>query len=340
MQGLLVEALLYQSMYESAMFPAIRMRRLRKSAEIREISSETRIDVRKLIYPLFVNEKLERKKEIELMPGQFVYPLSDIENISGQIEEAGIRSVILFGIPARKDKNGSEAYSESGVVQRAVRKLKEHSSLVVITDLCLCEYTETGQCGVVAGESVDNDSTLELYARIAVSQARAGADIIAPSGMMDGQIARIRESLQDNGFKDTLILSYASKMASSLYGPFREAAESAPQVGDRKSYQLNPSNAREALRELMLDEREGADMLMVKPALTNLDIIWRARQLSLLPIGAFNVSGEYAMLKHAALAGALDYRGAVTEVMTSIFRAGADFVVTYHALEVAEWLRH
>lgn len=319
-----------------AQFPSLRMRRLRRSG-IREMLSEAAIRTEKLIYPVFVSEKISSPIEIETMPGQHIYPISGIDRIAG-LEEEGIRAVMLFGVPARKDAEGSQAYSRNGVVQRAVRTLKASSSLLVITDLCMCEYTDTGHCGVMDGGAVDNDRTLEYYGRIALSQAEAGADIVAPSGMMDGQVRRIRAALDDGGYQDRPILSYASKMASSLYGPFREAAESAPATGDRRGYQMNPANAAEGLRELKLDEEEGADMLMVKPALTSLDILCRWKQQSLVPTGAFNVSGEYAMVRFASGSGALDYRSAVMEILLSIFRAGADFIVTYHAPEVVRWM--
>ncbi|MEM3852449.1 MAG: porphobilinogen synthase [Methanomassiliicoccales archaeon] len=318
-------------------FPVLRMRRLREKENIREMISETVIEISKLIYPLFVNEKLNVKKEIATMPGQYVYPLSDITEVVSELADAGIKFVILFGIPSVKDTKGTGAYNKDGVVQKALAEIKRSSSITAITDLCLCEYTDNGQCGIVRNGRVSNDETLELYAKIAVSQAEAGADVIAPSGMMDGQVKRIRRALDESGFQDVPVLAYAGKMASSLYGPFRDAAESTPKEGDRKGYQLNYANAREALREILLDEKEGADLLMVKPALTNLDLIWRARERTLVPVGAFNVSGEYAMIRWAASAGAIDYRQAVRETITSIFRAGADFVITYHALELANW---
>jgi porphobilinogen synthase len=301
------------------------MRRLRSGAYIREMLEETAIRPSKLIYPLFVDERLKKRHELELMPGQFTYPVSEIGEIAEGLEKKGLRSVILFGVPGRKDVSGSGAYSKRGVVQRAIREIKGSSGLLVAADLCLCEYTSTGHCGITASGDVDNDATLDVYDRIALSQAEAGADMIAPSGMMDGQVGRIRAALDGEGYDDRIIMAYASKSASSFYG-------------DRKSYQLNFSNGRESMREMELDEEEGADILMIKPALPNLDLIFRARRRFDSPIAAYNVSGEYGMVRAASAAGMLDYRQAVTEIMTSIFRAGADLVVSYHAPELADWL--
>ncbi len=319
-------------------FPATRMRRLRANENIREMLTETRVSTSRLIYPVFVDERLKRRREMALMPGQFTYPLSEIGSVASMLEDKGIRSLLLFGIPGKKDARGSEAYSDKGVVQRAIRKIKESSSLLVASDLCLCEYTSSGHCGIVRGQDVDNDSTLELYAKIASSQAEAGADIIAPSGMMDGQVSAIRNSLDSSGYQGRLIMAYASKSASSFYGPFREAAQSAPSSGDRRGYQLNYANARESMHEIQLDLDEGADILMVKPALLNLDIIHMARKRFDVPVAAYSVSGEYGMLRAASISGMFDYKSSVVEATTSIFRAGADILITYHAPELAEWI--
>lgn len=319
-------------------FPITRMRRLRTNGRIRDLLAENRLDTTRMIYPLFIDERIGKKRELELLPGQFVYPVEQAGAEASALEAKGVGAVLLFGIPGKKDERGTGAYSEKGAVQRAVRSIKESSGMVVATDLCMCEYTSGGQCGLVTGGSVDNDATLEQYARIAVSQAEAGADLVAPSGMMDGQVMAIRRALDSAGFQKRMILAYSSKSASSFYGPFREAAESSPSGGDRRDHQLNYSNQRESMREMQLDAEEGADILMVKPALPNLDIISKARARFDLPLAAYSVSGEYGMLRAAASAGMVDYRPAVTEVVTSIFRAGADLLVTYHADELADWL--
>jgi porphobilinogen synthase len=300
---------------------------------------ETALSPGDFVYPLFVTHGQNVRQEISAMPGQFQLSVDQLPAQAEELRSLGIPAVILFGLPAAKDDQGSEAYDPDGIVQRAVRTLKQAApSLVVITDVCLCEYTSHGHCGVVVDGEVDNDATLSLLARTAVSQAQAGADIVAPSDMMDGRVASIRAALDDAGLGHVPIMSYAAKQASAFYGPFRVAADSAPQFGDRRSYQMDPANWREALREIEADIAEGADIVMVKPALSNLDIIARAREAFRLPIAAYNVSGEYAMVKAAAAAGYLDERLATLEVLTAIRRAGADIIITYHAKEAANWL--
>jgi porphobilinogen synthase len=299
---------------------------------------ETELSVNDLVYPLFVGQG--KTQPIASMPGQSRWSLNDLAEPIEQVTGAGLPAVLLFGIPDKKDEVGSGAYAENGIVQQAIRKIKAQApELVVIGDVCLCEYTSHGHCGLLneAGE-VLNDETLELLARTAVSQAQAGADIVAPSDMMDGRVAALREALDDVGFTQTAILSYAAKYASGFYGPFREAAESAPAFGDRRGYQMDPANAREALREVRLDLEEGADIIMVKPALPYLDIISRARELCDVPVAAYNVSGEFAMVKAAAEKGWLEEPRVVMEILTAIKRAGADIIITYHALDAAQWL--
>lgn len=323
------------------MFPVERPRRLRRSPVLRCMVRETRLSVEDLIYPLFVQEGQNVMQEIPSMPGQFRYSLDRLVPAVEEVVRLGIPAVILFGIPAEKDEVGSGAYAEEGIVQRAARALKEAfgKDLVVIADVCLCEYTSHGHCGVIHDHEVDNDATLELLARTAVSLAEAGADMVAPSSMMDGQVQAIRNALDRAGFSHVSIMSYAAKFASAFYGPFREAAESAPRFGDRRGYQMDPANGREALRELLLDDEEGADILMVKPAMPYLDVLARAREATLKPLAAYQVSGEYAMLKAAARNGWLSEREVVMESLLSIKRAGADLILTYFAKEVATWLK-
>jgi porphobilinogen synthase len=317
-----------------------RPRRLRTSGPLRQLVRETTLTADDLIYPLFVAEGQALRRPIASMPG--VFHLS-VDTLLTECEAAlheGVPAVLLFGIPDTKDAVGSEAYAENGIVQRAVRALKrELPELLVITDVCLCEYTDHGHCGVVEGDRIRNDDTLELLARTSVSHAVAGADIIAPSDMMDARIGAIRSALDEAGFAETVaVMSYAAKYASAFYGPFREAAGSAPVFGDRRSYQMDPANRREALREVQLDIEEGADIVMVKPALAYLDIVRDVREMTDLPVAAYNVSGEYAMVKAAAANGWLDERRAVQEALTGMRRAGADIILTYHARDVARWL--
>jgi porphobilinogen synthase len=301
---------------------------------------ETSLSVDDLIYPLFVCLGKNVRNTIKSMPGCYQLSVDHIVRECHEVVELGIPAIILFGIPERKDEVGSEAYAERGVVQEAIHAIKEERlDLIVITDVCLCEYTSHGHCGVIAHGDVANDPTLELLAKEALSHARAGADIVAPSDMMDGRVAAIRRTLDENGFEHIPILSYAAKFCSGFYGPFREAAESAPQFGDRRSYQMDPANAREALREVALDVEEGADIVMVKPALAYLDIIRQVRDRFSVPVAAYNVSGEYAMVKAAASNGWLDEKRVVMELLAGIKRAGADLILTYHAKDVARWLK-
>ncbi|HYL09767.1 MAG TPA: porphobilinogen synthase [Candidatus Acidoferrales bacterium] len=321
-------------------FPLQRPRRLRRTEVIRALVRETRLSTAGMIYPLFVCPGKKVRKEIGSMPGVFHLSVDQIVEECREVESLGIPGVILFGLPEKKDARGSEASAKGGVVQRAVEAIKKAKlKLLVLTDVCLCEYTDHGHCGVVRGGDVDNDPTLEILANVALSHARAGADIVAPSDMMDGRVGAIRRKLDENNFADVAILSYAAKYCSAFYGPFREAAESAPQFGDRRSYQMDPGNAREALKEVALDLEEGADMVMVKPALPYLDVIRRVRERFDVPVGAYNVSGEYAMVKAASRNHWLDEKRAVLEILTSIQRAGADFILTYHAKDAARWLK-
>jgi porphobilinogen synthase len=317
-------------------FPATRLRRLRRTGALRSLVRETRIDQADFVYPLFVGPQSRANEELPAL-GRF-----SVDDLSREAEELlglGLSAVILFGIPEEKDDEGSGAYAADGIVQRALRSLRErYPDLVLVTDVCLCEYTSHGHCGVIANGEVANDASVELLSRTAVSHVEAGADVVAPSDMMDGRVGAIRSALDEAGFGDTAIVSYAAKYASAFYGPFREAAESAPSFGDRRGYQLDPANVREALRECELDVAEGADALIVKPALPNLDVIRAARERFDLPLGAYNVSGEYAMAKAAAARGWLDERQAAVESLTAISRAGADFVITYWAKELAAWL--
>jgi porphobilinogen synthase len=317
-------------------FPLTRLRRLRRTGALCSLVRETRIDRADLVYPLFVGPESRANEELPAL-GRF-----SVDDLSREVEELlglGLSAVILFGIPEQKDDVGSGAYADDGIVQRALRSLRErYPDLVLVTDVCLCEYTSHGHCGVIENGEVANDATLELLARTAVSHVGAGTDVVAPSDMMDGRVAALRSALDEAGFSDTAIVSYAAKYASAFYGPFREAAESAPSFGDRRGYQMDPANVREALRECELDVAEGADALIVKPALPNLDVIRAARERFDLPVAAYNVSGEYAMVKAAAARGWMDERQAAIESLTTIRRAGADFVVTYWAKELAAWL--
>jgi porphobilinogen synthase len=322
-------------------FPSTRLRRLRRTPLLRDLVRETRLDAGDLVLPLFVEAGLEGRAAIPAMPGVERLSISALVDEAGQAAALGIPAVLLFGIPAEKDAEGSGAWDEEGVVQLATRALKRaHPDLLVIADLCLCEYTSHGHCGLLGADgSVENDASLELLARTAVSQARAGADVIAPSDMMDGRVGAIRAALDDEGFSDTPILAYSAKFASAFYGPFREAADSTPAFGDRRGYQMDPANADEALREVRLDVEEGADVVIVKPALPYLDVIRRVKDETRMPVAAYNVSGEYAMVKAAAAAGYLDERAIVLETLIAIRRAGADIVITYHAKDAAQWLQ-
>jgi porphobilinogen synthase len=322
-------------------FPQTRLRRLRATRELRGLVRETTLEAADFVYPLFVALGSDRREPIPSMPGVDRLSIRHAVAEAAEAAQLGIPGVLLFGIPASKDEEGSGAWDDEGVVQLATRAIKEAvPGLLVVADLCLCEYTSHGHCGVVREDGrVDNDATLELLARTAVSQAQAGADIIAPSDMMDGRVGAIRQALDEHGHAEIPILAYSAKFASAFYGPFREAADSTPAFGDRRSYQMDPANGREALREARLDVEEGADIVMVKPALPYLDVITAIRQQTDMPVAAYNVSGEYAMVKAAAAAGYLDERTAVLETLTCIRRAGADIVVTYHAKDAARWLQ-
>jgi porphobilinogen synthase len=322
-------------------FPQTRLRRLRSTRALRGLVQETRLQAADFVSPMFVAHGIDRREPIEAMPGIDRLSIAHAVAEAGEAAALNIPAVLLFGLPASKDDEGSGAWDDEGVVQLATRAIKEaHPELLVITDLCLCEYTSHGHCGIVRPDGqVDNDATLELLARTAVSQARAGADVIAPSDMMDGRVGFIRTALDEDGLTDTPILAYSAKFASAFYGPFREAADSTPAFGDRRAYQMDPANGDEAVREAKLDAEEGADILMVKPALPYLDLIRRIKDETSMPLAAYNVSGEYAMVKAAAAAGYLDERATVLEALTSIRRAGADIVITYHAKEAAQWLQ-
>ena len=321
-------------------FPTQRPRRLRRTERLRSMVRETRLTADRLIYPLFIAPGKGLRREIGSLPGCFHLSVDEAAKEAREVEALGIAGVILFGLPEAKDPEGTHGYAENGVVQQAVRAIRSACpDLLVITDVCLCEYTSHGHCGVVEGEEVLNDPTLELLARMAVSHAEAGAHVVAPSDMMDGRVAAIRRALDTARYSDVAILSYAAKYASGFYGPFREAADSAPQFGDRRGYQMDPANAREALREVRLDVEEGADMVMVKPALAYLDVIRAVRDSCDVPVAAYNVSGEYAMVKAAAQRGWIDEPRVVKETLTSIARAGADIILTYHAKDFVRWTK-
>jgi porphobilinogen synthase len=325
---------------EVPMFPMQRPRRLRASEVLRRMVRETALTPDDFIYPLFVTEGTGVRKEISSMPGCYQESVEHLVENAREAHALGVPAVLLFGIPEHKDEAGSEAYNDQGVVQQAVRALKEAvPGLFVITDVCLCEYTDHGHCGVIEEGRVLNDPTLELLAREALSHARAGADMVAPSDMMDGRVDAIRETLDNEGFQDTPIMSYAAKYASAFYGPFREAAESTPQFGDRRSYQMDPANRREALKEVELDIDEGADIVMVKPALSYLDVISDVKEAFDLPVAAYNVSGEYSLVKAAGKMGWVDEERVMMEILLSIKRAGADLILTYHAKEAAKLVR-
>ncbi|MDQ4144973.1 MAG: porphobilinogen synthase [Actinomycetota bacterium] len=321
-------------------FPIYRPRRLRRTPALRSAFAETSLIPSDLIAPLFLKEGLDEACPIDAMPGQYQHTLESLVKEARELAERGVAGVILFGIPEHKDPVGSESWNSNGIVQQGLAALRDElgDQAVIIADLCLCEYTDHGHCGVLKGHEVDNDPTLEIYGRIAVSQAEAGADLVAPSGMMDGQVAAVRTALDSAGHPDTAILAYAAKYASSFYGPFREAAEGAPQFGDRRAYQQDAANTNESIREVAADIEQGADAVMVKPALPYLDILREVKQRFDYPTAAYNVSGEYSMLMAAAERGWVDERLATLEALTSIRRAGADVIVTYHARKAAEWL--
>lgn len=317
-----------------------RFRRLRATPAMRKMVRETRLSAADMIYPIFVEEGEGMTALVESMPTVYRYSIDRLEEILPQIAESGIAGLLIFGVPKHKDEFATEAYCDEGVTQQAIRYIKKnYPELIVIADVCLCEYTNHGHCGVICGEKILNDETLPLLSKMAVSMAKAGADIIAPSDMMDGRVAAIRAALDENGYIDVPIMSYSAKFASGYYSPFRDAADSAPSFGDRKTYQMDPANRREALREIADDIEEGADMVMVKPALPYLDILREARDMTDLPLAAYNVSGEFSMVKAAAKLGWIDEKRIVMENMTAIKRAGADIIITYHALDAAKWLR-
>lgn len=320
-------------------YPEVRMRRLRRTKQIEDMVAETVLTRSDLILPLFFDENIDKKREVPSMPGVFNYPLKNFKTLAKRITDAGIGSVLVFGTPADKDPQGSQAYDENGVAQKAIRGLKKNSDLIVIADLCMCEYTDHGHCGIVHDGSVHNDETLEMYGKIAVSQAEAGADMIAPSGMMDGQVGAIRKALDDAGFENIPIMAYSAKYCSAFYGPFRDAVSSSFGNGSRSAYQMQCGNRREAMREIELDVDEGADIIMVKPASHYLDIIREARDRFDLPIAAYQVSGEYSMICAAARNGWLDGERAMMESLLSIKRAGADMIITYFAMDAAMLLR-
>ncbi len=320
-------------------FPVNRPRRLRRTPYLRDLVRETELSPSDFIYPIFVSDIVDRAEPISTMPGIFNFPVGEAAGEAKRAFDLGIPAIILFGTPDHKDATGSSSLASDGVVQKAIAEIKSRvPDLLVITDVCLCEYTDHGHCGVIANKTVDNDKTIDLLARQAVSHVRAGADMVAPSDMMDGRVGAIRKGLDSEGFDQIPIMAYSAKYASAFYGPFREAAGSAPQFGDRRSYQMDPANGREAMKEIALDIDEGADIVMVKPALAYLDIISRARAMTDLPLAAYNVSGEYSMVKLAAEKGIADEKQLALEVLTSIKRAGADIILTYHAPDAARWL--
>ncbi|MGH2457840.1 MAG: porphobilinogen synthase [Chloroflexota bacterium] len=324
----------------AGVFPTRRPRRLRGREALRRMVRETTLEVADFVYPAFVCHGQGVRAEIEAMPGVYHLSVDRLAEEAAAVASDGIPAMLLFGLPREKDEVGSEAYDDEGIVQQAIRAIKESApGLIVIADLCLCEYTSHGHCGVIRNGGVDNDATLPLLAQTALSQARAGADLIAPSDMMDGRVGAIRQALDEHGYVETPIMAYSAKYASAFYGPFREAADSAPQFGDRRGYQMDPANSREAIEEIALDVAEGADIVMVKPALLYLDVIRQARDRFDLPIAAYNVSGEYSMIKAAARNGWLNERQAALEALTAIKRAGADIIISYFARDVARWLR-
>ncbi len=323
------------------MFPEQRMRRLRRTQNIRNMVQEVQLNMNDYIYPIFVVEGEDIKNPIKSMPGIYQFSLDHLLEEVQRAVDAGVISIMLFGIPAKKDECGSEAYNDDGIIQQAIRLVREHyPDLVISTDVCMCEYTSHGHCGLIKGDTVDNDSTLALLAKIAVSHAKAGADILAPSDMMDGRVEAIREALDEAGYKDVIIMAHSVKYASGFYGPFRDAAESAPHFGDRKSYQMDPaSGTRQALQEVELDLEEGADMVIIKPSLAYLDLIAKTYENTLVPVVAYNVSAEYSMVKAAAQNDWIDEKTIVLEIMNAFKRAGAKMVITYHAVDLGNWLK-
>ncbi len=321
-------------------FPTVRLRRMRQNERLRGLVRETQLHINQLIYPLFIAEGINQPREIAAMPGIMQWPLEDLGREVERIAKLGITAVLLFGIPNEKDEVGSQAYAQEGIIQQAIRRIKaEVPEMLVVTDVCLCEYTSHGHCGIISDGNVQNDASLELLSRMALSHAEAGADIVAPSDMMDGRVGSIRHTLDEHGFSQLPIMSYAAKFASGFYGPFREAAGSSPQFGDRRSYQMDPANGREALREIDQDIAEGADIVMVKPAFAYMDIIRQVRDHCNLPIAAYSVSGEYSMIKAAAQKGWIDEKRVALEILTGIKRAGANIIITYFAPDIAQWLR-
>ena len=320
-------------------FPIHRPRRLRRTQRLRNLVRETRLSPDAMVYPIFISTGKNVRKEISSMPGQYTMSIDQAVQTARETEKLGVGGLLLFGLPPEKDEVGSDAYSESGIIQEALRAIRQNiKDLLLITDICLCEYTSHGHCGVIKHKDVDNDSTLKLLADTGVSHARAGADMVAPSDMMDGRVAAIRGALDREGFANTPIMAYSAKYASAFYGPFREAVDSAPQFGDRRGYQMDPPNAREALKEIATDIQEGADIVMVKPALAYLDVIARARRMFNVPLAAYQVSGEYSMIEAAARNGWIDRERTILETTTAIKRAGADVLITYYALELARSL--
>lgn len=321
-------------------FPISRLRRLRKTEKFRNLIAETKLSIENFVYPFFISEQIKKPKKISSMPGIMQWSIDNVVSETKKIYNLGIPAVLLFGIPKEKDPLGSQAYSANGVIQKAIRLIKLNvPGLIVITDVCLCEYTDHGHCGIIKNKTVDNDASINLLAQMALSHTKSGADMVAPSDMMDGRVGQIRKTLDENGFEETPIMAYSAKYSSSFYGPFREAAESAPQFGDRKSYQMDPRNIREALREIELDIQEGTDIIMIKPALAYLDVIAKVKQKFNLPLAAYNVSGEYSMIKAASQNGWIDEKRIVLEVMTGIKRAGADIIISYFAPQIAKWLQ-
>jgi len=338
-----IESRMNESHRYMGLFPYLRLRRLRRSGSIRDILQETRVDVNSLVCPVFVKEGIDKPEPIDSLPGYSRLPLHMVVDEVESLVESGIRAILLFGIPEAKDEYATSAYADDGVVQKAVKSIRSNFSgddLVIITDVCTCQYTTHGHCGIIKDDDVDNDSTLHVLSRIAVSHARAGADIVAPSAMMDGQVKAIRDALDCDGFDDTLIMSYSAKYYSALYSPFRMAAGSAPKFGERRGYQLNPANLREALREIEQDVLEGADIIMVKPAVAYLDVIRLARERFTHPLAAYSVSGEYAMVRSAAMQGLINEDSLIVELLTCIKRAGADMIITYFAKRAAELLNN